>query len=68
MPKEPHALAAKGMQKRSNIMKWKRIISGVLAAGMLLSAPVQLPASAEGTDAAQTPNVWENLLTMDDID
>ena len=49
-------------------MKWKRIISGVLAAGMLLSAPVQLPASAESTDAAQTPNVWENLLTMDDID
>ena len=49
-------------------MKWKRIISGVLAAGMLLSAPVQLPASAESTDAAQTPNVWENLLTTDDID
>ena len=49
-------------------MKWKRIISGVLAAGMLLSAPVQLPALAESTDAAQTPNVWENLLTMDDID
>ena len=49
-------------------MKWKRIISGVLAAGMLLSAPVQLPASAESTDAAQAPNVWENLLTMDDID
>ena len=49
-------------------MKWKRIISGVLAAGMLLSAPVQLPASAESTDAAQTPNVWENLLTMDGID
>ena len=49
-------------------MKWKRIISGVLAAGMLLSAPVQLPASAESTDAAQTPNVWENLLTMDNID
>ncbi len=49
-------------------MKWKRIISGVLATGMLLSAPVQLPASAESTDAAQTPNVWENLLTMDDID
>ena len=68
MPKEPYALAAKGMQKRSNIMKWKRIISGVLAAGMLLSAPVQLPALAESTDAAQTPNVWENLLTMDDID
>ena len=49
-------------------MKWKRIISGVLAAGMLLSAPVQLPALAESTDAAQTPNVWENLLTMDNID
>ena len=49
-------------------MKWKRIISGVLAAGMLLSAPVQLPASAESTDAAQTPNVWKNLLTMDNID
>ena len=49
-------------------MKWKRIISGVLAAGMLVSAPVQLPASAESTDAAQTPNVWENLLTMDNID
>ena len=49
-------------------MKWKRIISGVLATGMLLSAPVQLPASAESTDAAQTPNVWENLLTMDNID
>ena len=49
-------------------MKWKRIISGVLAAGMLLSAPVQLPALAESTDAAQTPNVWENLLKMDDID
>ena len=49
-------------------MKWKRIISGVLAAGMLLAAPVQLPASAESADAAQTPNVWESLLTMDDID
>ena len=49
-------------------MKWKRIISGVLAAGMLLAAPVQLLASAESADAAQTPNVWESLLTMDDID
>ena len=49
-------------------MKWKRIISGVLAAGMLLAAPVQLLASAESADAAQPPNVWESLLTMDDID
>lgn len=49
-------------------MKWKRIISGALAAGMLLAAPVQLLASAESADAAQTPNVWESLLTMDDID
>lgn len=49
-------------------MKWKRIISGVLAAGMLLAAPVQLLASAESADAAQTPDVWESLLTMDDID
>ena len=49
-------------------MKWKRIISAVLAAGMLLAAPVQLLASAESADIAQTPNVWESLLTMDDID
>ena len=35
---------------------------------MLLAAPVQLLASAESADAAQTPNVWESLLTMDDID
>ena len=68
MPEERPALAAKGGQKKSDIMKWKRIISGVLAAGMLLAAPVQLLASAESADAAQTPNVWENLLTMDDID
>lgn len=68
MPEERPALAAKGGQKKSNIMKWKRIISGVLAAGMLLAAPVQLLASAESADAAQTPNVWESLLTMDDID
>lgn len=68
MPEERPTLAAKGGQKKSNIMKWKRIISGVLAAGMLLAAPVQLLASAESADAAQTPNVWESLLTMDDID
>ena len=68
MPEERPALAAKGGQKKSDIMKWKRIISGVLAAGMLLAAPVQLLASAESADAAQTPNVWESLLTMEDID
>ena len=68
MPEERPALAAKGGQKKSDIMKWKRSISGVLAAGMLLAAPVQLLASAESADAAQTPNVWESLLTMDDID
>ena len=68
MPEERPALAAKGGQKKSDIMKWKRIISGVLAAGMLLAAPVQLLASAESAAAAQTPNVWESLLTMDDID
>ena len=68
MPEERPALAAKGGQKKSDIMKWKRIISGVLAAGMLLAAPVQLLASAESADTAQTPNVWESLLTMDDID
>jgi len=68
MPEERPALASKGGQKKSDIMKWKRIISGVLAAGMLLAAPVQLLASAESADAAQTPNVWESLLTMDDID
>ena len=68
MPEERPTLAAKGGQKKSDIMKWKRIISGVLAAGMLLAAPVQLLASAESADAAQTPNVWESLLTMDDID
>ena len=68
MPEERPALAAKGGQKKSDIMKWKWIVSGVLAAGMLLAAPVQLLASAESADAAQTPNVWESLLTMDDID
>ena len=68
MPEERPTLAANGGQKKSDIMKWKRIISGALAAGMLLAAPVQLLASAESADAAQTPNVWESLLTMDDID
>ena len=49
-------------------MNWKRIISGALAAGMLLATPVQLLASAESADAAQTTDAWEDLLTADDID
>lgn len=49
-------------------MNWKRIISGVLAAGMLLATPVQLLASAESAEDAESTNVWESLLTADDID
>ena len=33
-------------------MNWKRIISGALAASMMLTAPVQLLASAEDADVA----------------
>ena len=49
-------------------MNWKRIISSVLAAGMLLATPVQLLASAESTEDAESTNAWESLLTADDID
>ena len=49
-------------------MNWKRIISSVLAAGMLLATPVQLLASAESAEDAESTNVWESLLTADDID
>ena len=49
-------------------MNWKRIISGALAAAMLLACPVQLLASAEGAEAADTTNVWEALLPSEDID
>ena len=38
--------------KEENIMNWKRVISGVLAAAMLSALPVQLLASAEGAEAA----------------
>ena len=49
-------------------MNWKRIISSVLAAGMLLAMPVQLLASAESAEDAESTNAWESLLTADDID
>lgn len=49
-------------------MNWKRIVSSVLAAGMLLATPVQLLASAESAEDAESTNVWESLLTADDID
>lgn len=49
-------------------MNWKRIVSSVLAAGMLLATPVQLLASAESAEEAESTNVWESLLTADDID
>lgn len=37
-------------------MNWKRIISSVLAAGMLLATPVQLLASAESAEDAESTN------------
>ena len=49
-------------------MNWKRIISSVLAVGMLLATPVQLLASAESAEDAESTNAWESLLTADDID
>lgn len=49
-------------------MNWKRIISSVLAAGMLLATLVQLLASAESAEDAESTNAWESLLTADDID
>ena len=49
-------------------MNWKRIISSVLAAGMLLATPVQLLASAESAEDAESTNAWESLLTADNID
>ena len=54
--------------KEENIMNWKRVISGVLAAAMLSALPVQLLASAESAEDAESTNAWESLLTADDID
>lgn len=44
-------------------MNWKRVISGVLAAAMLSALPVQLPVSAEGTEAVGQADGWEKLTT-----
>lgn len=49
-------------------MNWKRLVSGALAAAMLLACPVQLLASAESAEAASSANVWEDLLSSEDID
>ena len=55
-------------------MNWKRIISGALAAGMLLATPMQLLASAEepdaadGASAAESESVWADLFSSEDID
>ena len=49
-------------------MNWKRIISSVLAAGMLLATPVQLLASAEGAEAAAEVNTWEDLTSVESLE
>lgn len=54
--------------KEENIMNWKRVISGVLAAAMLSALPVQLLASAEGAEAAAEVNTWEDLTSMESLE
>ena len=54
--------------KEENIMNWKRVISGVLAAAMLSALPVQLLASAEGAEAAAEVNTWEDLTSVDSLE
>lgn len=49
-------------------MNWKRVISGVLAAAMLFALPVQLPVSAEGTEAVGQADGWEELTTPEPLD
>lgn len=49
-------------------MKWKRVISGVLAAAMLSALPVQLLASAEGAEAAAEVNTWEDLTSVESLE
>ena len=49
-------------------MNWKRVISGVLAAAMLFALPVQLPVSAEGTEAVGQADGWEKLTTLESLD
>ena len=54
--------------KEGNIMNWKRVISGVLAAAMLSALPVQLLASAEGAEAAAEVNTWEDLTSVESLE
>lgn len=54
--------------KEKNIMNWKRVISGVLAAAMLSALPVQLLASAEGAEAAAEVNTWEDLTSVESLE
>lgn len=54
--------------KEENIMNWKRVISGVLAAAMLSALPVQLLASAEGAEAAAEVNTWEDLTSVEPLE
>ena len=49
-------------------MNWKRVISGVLAAALLFALPVQLPVSAEGTEAVGQADGWEKLTTLESLD
>ena len=49
-------------------MNWKRVISGVLAAAMLFALPVQLPVSAEGTEAVGQADGWQELTTLESLD
>lgn len=51
-----------------NDMNWKRVISGVLAAAMLFALPVQLPVSAEGTEAVGQADGWQELTTPEPLD
>lgn len=67
VPQKREYAAGKAVEEE-NTMNWKRIISSVLAAGMLLATPVQLLASAESAEDAESTNAWESLLTADDID
>ena len=54
--------------KEENIMNWKRVIGGVLAAAMLSALPVQLLASAEGAEAAAEVNTWEDLTSVESLE
>ena len=49
-------------------MNWKRVISGVLAAARLFALPVQLPGSAEGTEAVGQADGGQELTTPEPLD